>query len=84
MALGSLGFFVSILSNSAIVGYLTSVGYFLLNSLGNVSDRSMFYLFSMGKGNYTTKMYLLGWSLLMITVAFIYARKRNHFSWTSC
>lgn len=84
MALGSLGFFVSILSNSVIVGYLTSVGYFLLNSLGNVSDRSMFYLFSMGKGNYTTKMYLLGWSLLMITVAFIYARKRNHFSWTSC
>ena len=84
MALGSLGFFVSILSNSAIVGYLTSVGYFLLNSLGNVSDRSMFYLFSMGKGNYTTKMYLLGWSLLMITVVFIYARKRNHSPWTSC
>ena len=33
MALGSLGFAVSILSNSAIAGYLASAGYFLLNFL---------------------------------------------------
>lgn len=77
MALGSLGFTVSILSNSTIAGYLTSTGYFLLNFLGNVSDKSIFYLFSMGKGNYVTKIYLLGWSLLMIAVALNYARKGN-------
>lgn len=77
MALGSLGFTVSILSNSTIAGYLTSTGYFLLNFLGNVSDKSIFYLFSMGKGNYVTKICLLGWSLLMIAVALTYARKGN-------
>lgn len=77
MALGSLGFTVSILSNSTIAGYLTSTGYFLLNFLGNVSDKSIFYLLSMGKGNYVTKIYLLGWSLLMIAVALTYARKGN-------
>lgn len=77
MALGSLGFAISILSNSAIAGYLASVGYFLLNSLGNVPNGSIFYLFSMEKGNYNTKIYLLGWSLLMIAVALVYVRKRN-------
>lgn len=69
MALGSLGFAISIWSNSAIVGYLASAGYFLLNFLGNVPEGSIFYLFSMEKGNYITKMYLLGWSLLMIIVS---------------
>lgn len=75
MALGSLGFAIAILSNSAIVGYLASAGYFLLNFLGNVSEKNSFYLFSMGKGNYTTKIYLLGCSLLMIAAALICVRK---------
>ncbi len=78
MALGSLGFAVSVLSNSAIAGYLTSAGYFLLNFLGNVSEKSIFYLFSMSKGNYTTKLYLLGWSLLMIAAPMIYLRKKKY------
>lgn len=78
MALGSLGFAVSVLSNSAIAGYLTSAGYFLLNFLGNVSEKSIFYLFSMSKGNYTTKLYLLGWSLLMIADPMIYLRKKKY------
>lgn len=77
MALGSLGFAVSILSNSAITGYLASAGYFLLNFLGDVSEKSIFYLFSMSKGNYTTKLYLLGWSLLMIAASLIYSRKKK-------
>lgn len=76
MALGSLGFAVSVLSNSAIAGYLASAGYFLLNFLGNVSEKSIFCLFSMGKGNYTAKIYLLGWSLLMIAASLIYSRKK--------
>ena len=53
MALGSLGLAVSIWSNSSVAGYLASAGYFLLNSMGSVSDGSIFYLFSMGKGNYS-------------------------------
>lgn len=78
MVLGSLGFAISILSNSAIVGYLASAGYFLLNFLGNVSEKNIFYLFSMGKGNYTTKIYLLGCSLLMIAASLIYSRRKKY------
>lgn len=77
MALGSLGFAVSVLSNSVVAGYLASAGYFLLNFLGNVSEKSIFYLFSMGKSNYTTKIYLLGWSLLIIAASLIYSEMRN-------
>lgn len=77
MALGSLGLAVSIWSNSVIAGYLTSVAYFLLNFLGNISDGSVFYLFSMEEGNYMTKRYLLGWSLLLIVVSFGYTRKKK-------
>lgn len=76
MALGSLGLAVSLWSNSVVAGYLISVGYFLLNFMGNVSDGSVFYLFSMEKGNYMTKLYLLGWSLLLIVVVLIYTRKK--------
>lgn len=75
MALGSLGFAIAILTNSVLEGYLASAGYFLLNILGNIPEESIFYLFSMEKGNYTTKIYLFGWSLLMIAVALICVRK---------
>lgn len=78
MALGSLGFAAAILSNSVIAGYLAAAGYFLLNFFGSISDNSIFYLFSMEKGNYATKIWLVGLSLLMIAVAFIYQRKRKY------
>lgn len=61
-----------------LAGYLASLGYFLLNFLGNVSDANIFFLFSMEKGNYITKIYLLGWSLLMIAVTLIYVRKKRY------
>lgn len=77
MTLGSLGLAVSIWSNSVIAGYLASVAYFLLNFLGNISDGSVFYLFSMEKENYMTKRYLLGWSLFLIVVSFGYTRKKK-------
>ncbi len=77
MALGSLGFAISVFSNSVIAGYLASAGYFLLNFLGNIPDGSILYLFSLGKGNYTTKLYLLGFSLLMIAVSLIKTAKTH-------
>ena len=78
MALGSLGFAIAILTNSVLAGYMASAGYFLLNILGNIPEESTFYLFSMEKGNYTTKIYLLGWSLLMLAVSCLF----NKFSWS--
>ena len=77
MALGSLGLAVSVAGNSTVAGYLASIAYFLFNFLGEISDNSMFYLFSMEKGNYMTKISLLGWSILMIAVSLICIGKRR-------
>lgn len=73
LALGSVGFFAAVLSNSVIAGYLVSAGYFLFNYLGNISGTNVFFLFSMGTGNFTTKAWLLGISILMITITLVLA-----------
>jgi len=78
MALGSIGFLVSELSNSVIAGYLVSVGYFLLNFLGNVSNESIFYLFSMGTGEFTAKLWLTLLSVLFMAISLIYEKRRNN------
>lgn len=76
MALGSIGFLVSEFSNSVVAGYLVSVGYFLLNFLGGVSDDSIFYLFSMGIGEFTAKLWLILLGVLFMTISLIYESLR--------
>lgn len=71
LALGSVGFFVAVLSDSVIVGYLVSIGYFLFNYLGNISGTNAFCLFSMGTGDFTTKIWLLGISILLISFSLL-------------
>lgn len=75
LALGSVGFFAAVLSNSVIAGYLMSIGYFLFNYLGNISDTNIFCLFSMRTGDFITKVWLLGISVLLITITLIYVKK---------
>ncbi len=77
MALGSIGFFAAVLSDSVIAGYLVSIGYFLFNYLGNISSTNVFCLFSMGTGNFTTKVWLLGISILLITITLVYVKKKK-------
>lgn len=77
VALGSIGFFAAVLSNSAIAGYLASIGYFLFNYLGNISGTNIFCLFSMGTGNFITKIWLLGISILLIAITLAYVKKRE-------
>lgn len=77
MALGSVGFFAAVLSNSVIVGYLVSIGYFLFNYLGNISDTNIFCLFSMRTGDFITKVWLFGISVLLITITLIYVKKKK-------
>lgn len=77
MALGSIGFFATVLSDSVIAGYLVSIGYFLFNYLGNISNTNVFCLFSMGTGNFTTKAWLLGISILLITITLAYVKKKK-------
>lgn len=77
MTLGSIGFLVSEVSNSVVAGYLVSVGYFLLNFLGNVSSESIFYLFSMGTGSYTAKLWLNLLNVLFMVISLIYEQKKK-------
>lgn len=78
LALGSVGFFISALSNSVIAGYLTAMGYFLFNFLGDISSKSIFYLFSMGTGNYIVKLWLTLFSVLLIAISLIYEKKKTY------
>lgn len=75
LALGNIGFFTAVITHSTVTGYFISIGYFLLNFLGNISSQSIFYLFSMGAENYITKLWLTGISILFLSATFIYGRK---------
>lgn len=77
LALGSTGFFAAVLSNSVIAGYLVSTGYYLFNYLGNISGMNAFYLFSMRAGNFQAKGWLLGSSILLITITLTYVKKKE-------
>ena len=77
LALGSAGFFAAVLSDSVIAGYLVSIGYFLSSYLGNRSDTSVFCLFSMRTGDFITKVWLFGISVLLITITLIYVKKKK-------
>lgn len=74
LALGSVGFFVSVFSNSAIAGYFTAMGYYLLHILGNISDQSVLYLFSMGDVNWIIKLWLAVFSSFFIAIS-LYVKK---------
>ncbi len=78
LALGIVGLLVSVLSNSVIAGYLTAMGYFLFNFLGDISSESIFYLFSMGVGNYTVKLWLTMFSVLFIAISLIYEKQKTY------
>ena len=75
LALGNIGFFTAVITHSTVTGYFISIGYFLLNFLGNISSQSIFYLFSIGIENYITKLWLTGISILFLSATFIYGRK---------
>ena len=75
LALGSVGFLTAALSDSVIAGYFASIGYFLFNYLGNISAANVFCLFSMGRGDFTAKIWLLEISISMITITLAYVKK---------
>lgn len=69
MTLGCLGFLASVISDSVIIGYLASTAYFLLNLLGSLSNENIFCLFFIETGDFITKIWFLGWSIVMVTAA---------------
>lgn len=79
MALGSVGFFMAVFSNSVTAGCLAATGYFLCNYLGYIAGTSVFGLFSMGAGNFAAKIWLFGMSVLLAAAALVYVKERFRF-----
>lgn len=69
IALGSVGFLISVFTNSVVIGYLVSIGYYMFNFLGYISNESVFCLFAMETGANITKILL---STLLIVITFIF------------
>lgn len=63
--LGSIGFFVSAVTNQAVIGYMAAVAYYAMN-VGGTKYLGKFALFQMMKGDYGTWIYwLLGAAVLL-------------------
>ena len=77
MMLGSIGLLAAVLCNSVVTGYLVSMGYFLFHFLGNVSSESIFYLFSMERENYATKIWLWGFHIFITAITLFYEKQKS-------
>lgn len=72
--LGSIGFFVSAVTNQVVIGYMAAVVFFAMN-FGGGKYLGKFALFKMMRGEYGTWMYwLLGAMALLIAGVFIRER----------
>ena len=72
--LGSIGFFVSAVTNQVVIGYMAAVVYFAMN-IGGGKYLGKFALFKMMRGEYGTWMYwLLGAMALLIAGVLIRER----------
>ena len=73
LALGSIGFFASAVSDNTIVGYMTAIMYYLCNfAMKDKLDR--FYLFSMMSGSFEEKRWLLGMAAVLVAAGFFCRR----------
>lgn len=64
--LGSIGFFVSGITNQAVLGYMVSVLYFVAN-IGAAKYLGKFALFQMAKGQYDFMVPVTAAALLLVT-----------------
>ena len=76
MALGSIGILTSILTGNAIGGYLVSIGYFLLNWIGVIEERSPLYLFSIIENEFEQKLIFVLLIFTNIMLMILYLKKR--------
>ncbi len=63
--MGSIGFFVSAVTNQVILGYMISILYFVVN-IGSSRYLGKFALFQMMKGGYDFVPIMLAASLLLL------------------
>ncbi len=71
LLIGAIGFAAYGISNNIAVGYMLPILYYALNFVGGNKHFGNFYLFSMTKGSYSKKVWLLisGVLLMILTMA---------------
>jgi hypothetical protein len=76
--LGSIGMFASSLSGSTIVGYMTSIGYLIINMMTGNKFVGKFYIFSMRNNSFDEKYFLtIGSAALIFLSIFIKIVRRK-------
>ena len=73
LALGSAGFFASAVSDNVIVGYMTSIIYYMAN-FGLKDKLKVFYLFSMSTGKFGDKHWLYILAAVLVAAGFAYRK----------
>ena len=68
--LGSIGFFVSAVTNQVVLGYMAAVVYFAVN-IGGGKDFGKFALFQMMRGEYGTWMYWLAGAAVLLAAGIV-------------
>lgn len=68
--LGSIGFFVSAVTNQVVLGYMAAVVYFAMN-IGGGKYLGKFALFKMMRGEYGTWMYWLAGAVVLLAAGVV-------------
>ena len=68
--LGSIGFFISAVTNQVMLGYMAAVVYFAMN-IGGGKYLGKFALFQMMKGEYGTWMYWLAGAVVLLAAGIV-------------
>lgn len=75
--LGSIGMLASSLSNSTIAGYMSSIGYLIINMMTGNKYVGKFYIMSMRSNSFNEKYYLLFGSVVFIILSIIIKVKKR-------
>lgn len=71
--LGALGFFCAGISKNSIIGYMVSMIYYIAN-FAIKDELKHWYLFSMSAGSFQEKYWLIGSSVALITITFLWLK----------
>lgn len=71
--LGALGFFCAGISKSSIIGYMVSMIYYISN-FAMKNELKNWYLFSMSEGSFQEKYWLIGSSVALFTITFLWLK----------
>ena len=74
--LGSIGFFVSGITENAMAGYMVAMGYYLIN-YGVKKKLGVFNMFSGSVKAFEDKVWLVLWAAVLVMITFVWMKSRT-------